>query len=53
MEKLIEEKINLKIVKIKTKIIPSFTKPILSDPDVPAYLITPHQKYVTVPIEKN
>ena len=51
-KKVILEKINLKIEKLKTKIKPSFTKPILSDADVLAYLETLHRKYVLVPIDK-
>ena len=46
------EKDNLKTQKLKTKIKPSLTKPILSDPDVLAYLETRHRKYVIFPIEK-
>ena len=49
---MIFEKINLKTGKLKTKINPSFTKPIVSDPDVLAYLAKLHQKYVIVLIEK-
>ena len=45
---MIFEKINLKIEKLKIKIKPSFTKPILSDPDVLTYLETLHQKYPDV-----
>ena len=37
---------------MKTKIKASFTKPVLSDPDVLAYLETRHQNYVIVPIDK-
>ena len=52
-KKMILEKINpKKIEKLKTKIKLSFTKPILSNPDVPAYLAKVHRKYVTVPIGK-
>ena len=52
MEKIILGKINLKIQKLKTKIKPSFTKPILSDPNVVAYLGTLYRKYVMVRIDK-
>ena len=51
-KKMILEKINLKIEKLKTKIKPSFTKPILSDPDVLTYSATLHRKYFFVPIGK-
>ena len=51
-KKMILEKINLKIEKLKTKIRQSFTKPILFDPDVLAYLGTLHRKYVIVLIDK-
>ena len=46
------EKINLEIEKLKTKIKPSFTKPILSDLNVLAYLAILHPKYVILPIGK-
>ena len=51
-KKMILEKINLKIEKLKAKIKPSFTKPVLSDPDVLAYLATLHWNYVIVLIDK-
>ena len=41
-----------KIQKLKTKMKQSFTKPILSDPEVLAYLVTLHQKYVIIPTAK-
>ena len=49
---MILEKINLKIEKLKTKIKLSFTNPILSDPDVLAYLGTLQREYVIIPIYK-
>ena len=49
---MILEKINLKTEELKTKIKPSFTKLILSDPDVLAYLATLSRKYVIVPIDE-
>ena len=49
---MILKKSNLKIERLKTKIQSCFTKPILSDPDVLAYLSTLHRKYVIVPIDK-
>ena len=49
---MILEKINLKKDKLKTKIKPSFKKPLLPDPDVLAYLATLHGKYVIFPIDK-
>ena len=52
MEKVILEKINLKIEKLKTKIKRSFTNHILSDPGVLAYIGTLHRKYVIVLIDK-
>ena len=49
---MILEKIYLKNRNTKKKIKPSFTKPILSDPDVLPYLGTLHLKCVIVPIDK-
>ena len=49
---MILKKSNLKIERLKTKIQSCFTKPILSDSDVLAYLSTLHRKYVIVPIDK-
>ena len=51
-KKMILEKINLKIEKIKTKIKPSFTQPILCDPHILGYLAALHRKYAIVPIDK-
>ena len=41
-----------KMQKLKTKMKQSFTKPIISDSDVLAYLVTLHQKYTIVPTAK-
>ena len=49
---MILEKLNLKIEKLKTKIKPSVTKSILSDPDVLAYLARLHEKYVIIPVDQ-
>ena len=46
------KKINLKKEKLKTKIKPSFIKPVLSDADALAYLATLHRKYIIVSIDK-
>ena len=43
---------NVKIETLKTKIKPSFTKTLLPDPDVLAYLESLHRKYVIIPINK-
>ena len=51
-KKMILEKINLEIEKLKTKVKPSFTKTLLSDPNVLAYLETLHRKYVIIPRDK-
>ena len=51
-KKMILEKINLEIEKLKTKIKPSFTKTLLSDPNVLVYLETLHRKYVIISREK-
>ena len=49
---MILEKIILIIEKLKTKIKPSFTKPMLSDPNFQAYLETLHRNYVIALIDK-
>lgn len=49
---MILEKNNLKIEKLKIKINPSFTKTILCNPNLVAYLVTLCQKYVILSIVK-
>ena len=49
---MILARINQKIKKLKAKSKPSFTRHLLSYPDVLAYLGTLYRKYAIVPLEK-
>ena len=46
------EKVDAKIVSLKTKIRPRKTNSVLKDPEVSEYLKSLHEKYVLVPIDK-